>query len=225
MAFRENDGDRHEVSYGDGEIDYMQLETLHVRHDRPDEETLIRVMWMLQRSDLDEDTLSKQLDIDKLHKTHKRKAEFNGDKKTVLASKKRQLKPKKKRKNQPQEEELSENSDPLSELPSESAAEESDEEQPKARTKVAPKKRQLKPKKKRKSQPQEEELSENSDPLSELPSESEESDEAATETAVQAQPQTRYSRRNRKQRVEINIDHAAYRTGWGASDTQKRKKK
>ena len=158
--------------YEDQQVDFLQLLTLDVKHDRDDEDTIMRVMWMLQRSDLDEDTLSKQLDIDKLHKTHKRKAEFNGDKKTVLASKKRQLKPKKKRKNQPQEEELSENSDPLSELPSES----------------------------------------------------EESDEAATETAVQAQPQTRYSRRNRKQRVEINIDHAAYRTGWGASDTQKRKK-
>ena len=45
----------------------MQLETLHVRHDRPDEETLIRVMWMLQRSDLDPDTLSKQLPVEALN--------------------------------------------------------------------------------------------------------------------------------------------------------------
>ena len=47
---------------------------------------------------------------------------------------------------------------------------------------------------------------------------------AKADIAAQAQPQSRYpTKRNRKQNVQINVDHPKYRTGWGASDTQKRK--
>lgn len=87
-------------------------------------------MWMLQRPDLDADTLSKQLDIDKVRKIHKRKAQLNRSKKSEAAPKKRQTKPlaKKKRKKPKREPKLSENSDASLELSSE--LEESDEEQP-----------------------------------------------------------------------------------------------
>jgi len=47
---------------------------------------------------------------------------------------------------------------------------------------------------------------------------------AKADIAAQAQPQSRYpTKRNRKQNVQINVDHPRYRTGWGASDTQKKK--
>ena len=47
---------------------------------------------------------------------------------------------------------------------------------------------------------------------------------AKADIAAQAQPQSRYpTKRNRKQNVQINVDHPKYRTGWGASDTQKKK--
>ena len=84
----------------------------------------------------------------------------------------------------------------------------------------------------RKKPQKEQELSESSDALSELSSELEESDEeqptkAATATGAQAQTNGRYPRRARKKFVEINIDHQKFRTEgtWGASDTQRKKKK
>ena len=137
MMFREDQGDRHEVLYEDEQVDFLQLLTLDVEHDRDDEDSIIRVMWMLQRPDLDADTLSKQLDIDKVKKYHKRKAQFNRSKKSEAAPKKRQTKPlaKKKRKKPKREPELSENSDASLELSSE--LEESDEEQPTAKAATA----------------------------------------------------------------------------------------
>ena len=75
MAFRKLRADRHEVLYEDKEVDFLQLLTLDVEHDRDDEDSIIRVMWMLQRPDLDAETLSKQLDIDKVKEIHKRKAQ------------------------------------------------------------------------------------------------------------------------------------------------------
>ena len=85
----------------------------------------------------------------------------------------------------------------------------------------------------RKKPQKEQELSESSDALSELSSELEESDEeqptakAATATGAQAQTNGRYPRRDRKKFVEINIDHQKFRREgtWGASDTQRKKKK
>ena len=76
-------------------------------------------------------------------------------------------------------------------------------------------------------------MSESSDALSELSSELEESDEeqptakAAAATGAQAQTNGRYPRRARKKFVEINIDHQKFRKEgtWGASDTQRKKKK
>ena len=157
VAFRENDADRHEVNYRDGETDYIQLETLNVRHSRGDEETTCRVMWMLQRPDLDVDTLSKQLELDKNKKIHKRKAEV------------KQVQRRKKRKKQ--QNDLSDDEE------SDSDADEQ--------------------------------------PIKKI---------ATADTAAQAQPQSRYpTRRIRKQNVPINMDHPQYRTGWGASDTQKKK--
>ena len=93
---------------------------------------------MLQRPDLDAETLSKQLDIDKVKEIHKRKAQFfNRSKKSEVAPKKRQTNPlaKKKRKKPQKEQELFESSDALSELSSE--LEESDEEQPTAKAATA----------------------------------------------------------------------------------------
>ena len=119
VAFRKLRADRHEVLYEDKEVDFLQLLTLDVEHDRDDEDSIIRVMWMLQRPDLDAETLSKQLDIDKVKEIHKRKAQFfNRSKKSEVAPKKRQTNPlaKKKRKKPQKEQELFESSDALSEL-------------------------------------------------------------------------------------------------------------
>ena len=87
--------------------------------------------------------------------------------------------------------------------------------------------------KKKKKKPQREpELSENSDASLELSSELEESDEeqptakAATATGAHTNKR-RYPRRERKKFVEINIDYEIFREEgtWGASDSQRKKKK
>ena len=128
-------------------------------------------------SDLDPDTLSKQLEFDKNKKIHKRKAEVKQVHRRKPDVKKRQQKNSK----------LHE-SDQEVEVSSES---ESDEEQPKR-------------KKAKKTL----------------------STKAATDTAAQAQPKSRFPQRDRKQTVEINVDHPGRRTsGWGASDRQNKKAK
>ena len=71
----EDDADRHEVRYDDGETDFLQLETLNVRHTRDDVETF-RVMWMFERPDMAAEAVRKQLEIHRNKNIHKRKAEY-----------------------------------------------------------------------------------------------------------------------------------------------------
>ena len=216
VAFRENDADQHEVHYDDGDRDYLQLETLHVRHSRGDEETTCRVMWMLQRPDLDAETLSKQLELDKFKTIHKRKAEV----KQIRRGKKRKTHQKKHKKDEDEDDDEDEDEDK-----DEDEDEDEDEDSEKK------KKKQIQMQKRKKKKKEDDEYEEDENNLSD--DEASESDEdeqlntkkiAKADIAAQAQPQSRYpTKRNRKQNVQINVDHPKYRTGWGASDTQKKK--